>query len=92
MRNMTMTCRAATSALWMVLLIDSIPGVALLGRDNAARMLLLSVAITASLAQCMKHMQRPLDDVFNEGREHERRVMLREMNECKVLPFDRTGA
>lgn len=89
---MTMTFRAAVSALWMVLLIDSMPGIALLGHDNSARMLLFSVAITASIAQCVKHTQRPADEIFAAGREYERRVMLRERNECKVISFDRTGA
>jgi hypothetical protein len=84
--------RSVIAALWVVLLIDAIPGVAILGRDNPARMLLLSAAITASVMMCVKHCQRPSDEIFNEGREFERRVMLREMNECKVLPFDRSGS
>lgn len=84
--------RSAIVALWVVLLIDAIPGVQLLAQDNPARMLLLSATITGSIAMCVKHCQRSSDEIFNEGREHERRLMLREMNECKVLPFDRTGA
>jgi hypothetical protein len=84
--------KAGLAALWMILLIDTIPGVTLLRQDNPARWFLLSVAITASMALCHRHHTRPADEIFAAGREYERRVMLREMNECKVLPFDRTGA
>jgi hypothetical protein len=88
---MIATVKSAVAALWVVLLIDAIPGVAILGRDNPARMLLLSAAITASVAISVRHCQRPVAEVFEAGREYERRVMLREMNQCKVLPFDRSG-
>lgn len=86
------TIKAGLAALWMILLLDAIPGAALLGRDDPARWFLLSVAITASMAVCHRHNQRPADEIFAAGREYERRVLLREMNECKVISFDRTGA
>jgi hypothetical protein len=89
---MMATAKSVVAALWVVLLVDAIPGVEILGRDNPARMLLLSATITASVVLSVRHCQRPTDEVFNEGREFERRLMLREMNECKVLPFDRSGS
>jgi hypothetical protein len=86
------TIKAGLAALWMILLIDTIPGIALLRQDDPARWFLLSVAASGSLALYHRHQQRPADEIFAAGREYERRVMLREMNQCKVLPFDRTGA
>ncbi|MGZ4519141.1 MAG: hypothetical protein ACXVXP_08405 [Mycobacteriaceae bacterium] len=86
------TLKAGLAALWMILLVDAIPGIGLLGRDNQARWFLLSVVVTGSMAVCHRHTQRPADEIFAAGREYERRVMLREMNECRVLPFDRSGS
>ena len=83
--------RGVVGLVWAILAVDAIPGVEVVPTDQL-RMLLLSVAITGSLAFVVCYVQRSSDEVFNEGREHERRIMLREMNECKVLPFNRTGA
>lgn len=69
---------AAVAAMWVVLGMEVAPGVEVLG-DEVQR-LLASIAATGTLALCVRCVQRPVEEVFDAGREYERRVMLREMN------------
>jgi hypothetical protein len=77
-------------AAWLVLVADAFMPDALFLLSPQEGRLLVGVASVGTLAWLVRHLQRPVEEVFDAGREYERRRMVREMNRTpKVVPIRR---
>lgn len=81
----------AVMVLWLVTVLDALPRIELLGGSRDLHMLFLVSAATGTIALFIRRTQRPVEEIFDAGREYERRVMLKEMNArtvgAKVVPI-----
>ena len=88
-----MTAGVAAGLGWMVLVLDALPWVEL-EVSPAARLLCAAAAATLTLLVGIWRWQRPVEEVFDAGREYERRCVLRELNNMRpgsVTPLRRSG-
>lgn len=71
--------RGCVALVWAALAVDAIPGVEVVPTDQL-RMLLLSVAITGSLAFVVCQTRQPIEEVFDAGRDYERKLLMKQMS------------
>lgn len=88
-------CRAGGIAVvvgWVMLVGNAILPDEVFLLTPAQSMLLAPASVSGSLALLLRRLQRPVEEVFDAGREYERRRMVREMNRpAKVVPIRRAS-
>lgn len=84
--------RVATVTVWLVLAGDLLVPEDLFSLGGQWGRMMVGLAIVGSMTIIFERHQRPIEEVFDAGREYQRRVGMREQNcRASISPIRRVG-